>query len=328
VAAGYSSGPTEVAFRWTASGGREDVGFEAGFAPTSTAFAISGDASTLVGRAGPYTESRAFRWRGPGTYQDLGLIPGATRAFAQGVSGDGEVVAGRAEAGSIGLPAGMAVRWTQATGMQGLGYTRPGHNYSEAAAISRDSTTIVGHSKSAGNYDAFVWREGTGMQILSPLAGPAPASFAFGVNHDGSFIVGQSGPSAIATMWTDGQPSNLATGSTWHSSRARAVNDDGTVVAGMLMRTSTSQQEAGVWTPARGFEPLADFLLLHGVALPEGWSLWDCFAVSADGQTFAGAARSSSAQQGFVVTIPCPASVMPMAAAVGVLAVRRRRTLA
>ena len=67
--------------------------------------------------------------------------------------------------GGIGCHGPVAISmWTQAAGLRDLGTL--GGNYSYARAISKDGSTIVGHSARVENssYRAFRWTEATGMQ--------------------------------------------------------------------------------------------------------------------------------------------------------------------
>jgi probable HAF family extracellular repeat protein len=152
-------------FFWTPQSGFEH------FAPNSSSqygiwgYGISGDGTTAVGGAGysGQTVEDAFRFRRGGTLEILGRLPGYERGAGRGASFDGEIVVGRSTAGQ-GDPFGQAFRWTSTTGMVGLGYLAPGQAYSEATAISRDGSTIVGYVRQTTAFNqAFVWRDGTGM---------------------------------------------------------------------------------------------------------------------------------------------------------------------
>lgn len=313
VAAGFSLsnvGTVAPGFTWTAPGGRLDWGLESGLPSITGGYAISGDGTTVVGESltGAASSNRAFRWQGPGTFQNLGTLPFYERSAAYGVSGDGSVVVGRSSAGSGDIGA-QAVRWTQAGGIQGLGWTQTNGAHSEALGVSRDGGTIVGYSQdAAGHSEAFVRTDAAGMQPLSQLPG-ASSYLAYGVNADGTIVVGYSGALRVATIWRNGQVSSLGTPAGWTDSLARAVDDNGGVVVGHFAN-GTLDQTAAVWTPDRGAEPLGNLLATFGASAPTGWGLIEGSSVSADGTVFGGWARSTSGQvQGFVATIPSPGSL-------------------
>lgn len=320
-ATGYSGSGT--GFLWTDTSGRYDFGLEAGVIG-STAYAISGDGSTVVGQAGG---NQAFRWNGPGSYQRLGTFGPYPISSAAGVSGDGSVVVGR---GYYTLsPPSQAFRWTAATGMVGLGFTRPGHFQSEATAVSRDGNTIVGWSMDAasGATDGFAWTTSEGMQILAQPAGFS-AGFVSGVSYDGRRIVGMSssggGTGSRAMLWTDGVPQNLGVAPGWARSKGLQVSDDGAFVLGQLSAETTIIP--AVWTSATGFVPFADYLSLNGISVPAGYSIRDVNAMSGDGRTFCGEFGIGNLPgQAFVVTIPAPGAPAILFALLAPLASRRRR---
>jgi probable HAF family extracellular repeat protein len=103
------------AFRWTASGGMQDLGTLGGY--WSGASGVSADGSVVVGWAqNAAWPQRAFRWEN-GVMQDLGTL-GGNQGGASGVSADGTVVVGLA---TNAAEQGRAFRWTALGGMQGLG---------------------------------------------------------------------------------------------------------------------------------------------------------------------------------------------------------------
>jgi uncharacterized membrane protein len=321
VAAGFSNGPAgSSAFTWTREGGRYDFRVQEPGTPSALVYGISGDGSTVVGIGGG---GQAFRWQGPGTYQGLGILPNYTRAFGESASNDGSIVVGRSS--NIMESAAQAIRWTSSTGMQGLGYTRPNSWYSTATGISRNGNTVVGWSSGAVGTDAFIWTASGGLEILPQLPGtPLVDSTALAVNVDGSIVVGTSGLLANATMWRNGQPMDLGSASGFGESIAKGVNDDGSVVVGDMATTGGSI--ASVWTPAHGMEPLFMYLNRFGATVPSGWFLYEATAVSADGLTVAGWARSDAGQfQGFVATIPTPGPIALWTVTLGACTFRRRR---
>jgi hypothetical protein len=71
---------------------------------------------------------------------------------------------------------------------------------------------------------------------------------------------------------------------------------------------------------------LSDFLSHHGTLVPQGWHLDRVVAISGDGLTFAGEARSTAGvRQGFVATIPAPSGLLVVFSS-ALFLVRRRRS--
>jgi probable HAF family extracellular repeat protein len=146
------------AFRWTASGGMQDLGTLGG--GRSEASGVSADGAVVVGwsynAAGQW---RAFRWTASGGMQDLGTL-GGRRSEAYGVSADGSVVVGCAQ-NAIGYD--HAFRWTASGGMEDLNTTYAslltnGSVLIEARAISPDGRYIVGWGWNAATrrWEAFL----------------------------------------------------------------------------------------------------------------------------------------------------------------------------
>lgn len=326
VASGSSEG---VGFTWTRESGRYDFGLEPGMPVLTFPMATNAEGGVIAG--GMYPDitpygGRAFRRVGSGPMVDLGVLPGTTRSLARGISGDGSVVVGGCEYSQSTEAYGQAFRWTPQGGMQGLGYALPFGSYSVARAVSRDGTTIVGQSQSGGtgnHTDAFVWREGAGMQALPGLPGSDSWTSASAVSADGSVIVGQAETTSNllhAVRWTASGIQDLGVPPGYLQSLALAVNDDGSVIGGRL-----SNDNAFVWTSSTGILPLSSYLAAAGVSVPPGIKLASVLAISADGRTFAGFAINlqTSVQEGFVATIPAPASGVVLLL---LPALRRRRT--
>lgn len=317
AAAGYSGRAGVV---WSASAGRYDFGYEAGLPFYTQAWALSGDGHTAVGWSGEsiVPSQNAFRWSGPGTYQTLGSVPGYDASIATGVNNDGSIIIGNLSHSGSGS---AAFRWTQAGGMQPLGAEG-----TRANAISRDGSVVVGETDvGSGAPLAVRWTQAGGMQLLQSVGGSS-SSYARGINVDGSYIVGNSvvGTSDIATVWHNGVPALLDTPSAWLAVSAQGVSDDGQVVIGTYAAAGLVQA-AAVWTPVTGFLPLADYLTANGVALPSGVTLSTCTAVSADGTTFVGwTGGPAGVSQGFVATVPAPATCVVVLLSAAPLARRKR----
>jgi uncharacterized membrane protein len=315
------------AMTWSRTQGRYDFGLESGVPIWTSGLAISGDGATVVGAAANgNSNDRAYRWHGPGTYQSLGTLSGYTQSYGEGVSGNGSVVVGRVVNTVAGVT--QAFRWTEAGGMQGLGFL-PGSVYTEARGISRDGTSITGDSRDGAGFSyPFVWRQAAGMTILPPLAGSSGTSRAAAVNFDGTLVAGLSGGNPAfgeATLWRNGLPVGLGRGQGFRSSTALALNDDGSVVL-TILGSATVPDEAGIWTPSRGMEPLADFFAANGITLPTGWTNLRGEAVSADGTVIAGSIGFGGGVrwEGYVAVIPSPPAAFLLAMGT-VIALRRDR---
>ncbi len=323
VAAGWSGGvagnyPGHI---WSLDAGRYDFGREAGLPWRTMAYAISGDGSTVVGdsQTTNTAPSQAYRWSGTGTFQTLSLLPQAVESHATGVSGDGSIIVGYQLNAVSPFGSARAVRWTSPSTAEFL--EPQSTRRSSARGISRDGTTIVGEV-GVGTTDAFTWTQGGGLQILPWRPGALSGAHANAVNFDGSVVVGESDGHTV--IWRNGQVQDLGSSPLHHEFWPDAVNDAGTVVTGISFE-GPGGGTASIWTPDRGIEYLTDFLAFHGVTVPSGWTLFECTAVSADGMTFAGWTNVHDGQnQGFVATIPSPASASLGLVALG-LAVRRRR---
>lgn len=167
--------------------------------------------------------------------------------------------------------------------------------------ISGDGKAVVGASTIQGStpggahrIEAFVWTEAGGMVGLGHLPGPGmnEASEAYGVNADGTVVVGYSGTSETnpvksrrAFRWTQAggmqDLGKLPGGG--DTSYAYACSADGSVVVGVS--DSANGPQAFIWTEQEGMIGLRDFLpnnppfnsAAHGI--------------SADGQAIVGKAR-------------------------------------
>ena len=119
---------------------------------------------------------------------------------ATGVSGDGSVVVGYRGFSSDSGVIYKAFRWTEASGMVGLG-DLPGGDFSNyAKGVSGDGSTVVGYAATPSN-EAFLWTSAGGMQrlwdvLLANGVDPAASGwtsldFAQAISADGKTIVGQ-----------------------------------------------------------------------------------------------------------------------------------------
>jgi autotransporter-associated beta strand protein/probable HAF family extracellular repeat protein len=196
----FSSSETYKAFRWTASTGMTGLGTLPGD-NGSAANAISADGSVIVGfsyniatNPGPQA---AFRWTQSGGMTGLGFLPGMDHSIATAVNANGSVIVGNSYTFSTtgGVNPNEAFRWTNSTGMVGLGYL-PGGVVSIATGVSADGSVVVGQSFIGDDNQAFRWTQSLGMQSIAGILSANGDSvgmqlnFASGVSADGITIVG------------------------------------------------------------------------------------------------------------------------------------------
>jgi uncharacterized membrane protein len=149
----------------------EQIGDFDGGAFLSTAGSVSADGQLAVGIGTSVDGYEAFLWNGVDGLVGLGDLPGGDqRSLAFAISADGSTVAGwSSSAASISLPVvyyDEAFRWTEETGMVGLGHAPDGSLAVEARDISDDGGIIVGR---LFQNRPFVWDEASGVQSLEPL---------------------------------------------------------------------------------------------------------------------------------------------------------------
>jgi len=212
------------------------------------------------------------------SFRGLGHLPGDIQSYANAVSADGKVVVGS----STNYPANtsQAFRWTEATGMVGLGDLPGGIFGSAAKGVSADGSVVVGRGAPASWYQAFRWTEAGGMVGLGYLAGGSyPESVATGVSADGSVVVGSStsSPGSEPFLWnsTAGMVGLGGFESRYYGG-ANAVTPDGALVVGTC---NHGQVDAYRWTKAGGMVAIG------------GSNSWGT-AVSRDGSVVVGSTSS------------------------------------
>lgn len=224
------------------------------------------------------------------SFRGVGFLPGGETNYSTpwAISADGLVVVG--ESGSAN--GGEAFRWTEATGMVGLGGLGGGDFYSSAIRVSADGTVVVGSSRSptsGSRVEAFRWTTTSGMVGIGYLPGGESSSVASGVSGDGSVLAGVStsavSPSAgEAFRWTATTGLvglGVLSGSEGPLSVPWGISANGTVVVGWA--SSENGREAFRWTESEGMVGMGD---LPG-ALFDSWAT----GVSADGSVIVGLAH-------------------------------------
>jgi probable HAF family extracellular repeat protein len=198
--------PEQGPFLWSEAEGVLDLGELPGVDDRGHGTDISADGTVVVGGVGDDlfgtsygSHPQAFRWSADQRLQGLGdLDGGAFRSFATAVSPDGRVVVG--EATSSGDVGGQAFRWTEETGMVGLGFVED-RIQSTARDVSSDGSVVVGYGYGLlADPRAFRWTPETGMEHLG-------FQIAEAVTGDGRTIVGssQGAASSVAVIWNAGE---------------------------------------------------------------------------------------------------------------------------
>ena len=225
------------------------------------------------------------------SFQGLGDLPGGyTETIARDVSADGSAVVGTSWSSS----GCEAFRWTQETGIVGLG-SLPDHGSTEAYGVSYDGSVIVGSIRnSEGREKAFRWTRGSGMVRLKDE--DYLYSRAYCVSGDGSVVGGEtliywSVFSTEACRWTnDEAPIGLgyfnwcdSWSGLYFYSEVRDMSNDGSILVGESTYNypgcNCCITAAFIWTAEDGMVNLGDLL---------GGSFKGAHGVSGDGSFVVG----------------------------------------
>ncbi|MFN0133994.1 MAG: hypothetical protein ACKVW3_15875 [Phycisphaerales bacterium] len=305
--------------------------------PGTTAYALSGDGSTVVGTRA----SGFFRWNAAGGVQPLPLAAGS---LIQNVSQDGTVVFGRNPAPNTAFRydgqtttfyPGVIAQAISRDGLVMTGQVQPGFHavrwtVSEptpvrlslstttqivASAINADGSVIVGDQNGASGNFGMRWTAAGGVVPFGP---GSPYSFAMAtdVSPDGSIVIG------------NGSNATGAAGFRRDASGTIEVlpHIPGQVYAGVRGMSADGQTLIGasgvpaVWMGS-SVVSLDDFLTLHGVS-SAGWIFFAIADISDDGRVLTGTGLFNGQEQAWVAVVPAPGAGVFVLAAMGA---RRRR---
>jgi uncharacterized membrane protein len=294
-------------FRWTLSGGLQDLGYPASL-PWASGGKISSNGQALAGPAA----NRLFRWTQSGGMQNLGVFGISTIGLGTGISGDGNTVVGWCNDNGFG---GMAaVYWTPTSGGLQLLPALPGGLTvgNNALGISPDGSIIVGTSGWTGSgVRAVRWLNGgTVVQNLGVLPGGL-SSWAEDVSTDNSAVAGYShwsGSGTRAIRWTAaGGMVNLGIPAGGLASQGSAINGDGQAIVGFYT-VASNVKRALLWNTTIGTVDLTNYLNGIGANL-SGYTLTTATDINQDGSAIVatGSQFVGGPQRAFLIrNIPCP----------------------
>jgi probable HAF family extracellular repeat protein len=196
--------------RWIGDSPPEDLGGLPGvYWPESNgaALAVSADGSAIVGKSRGEHAGEAFLLTDEEGMISLGVLPGGSLYYgsiAWDVAVDTEItVVGMSYLQGYGHE---AFRWTEATGMVGLGTLHGPTTGSTAHAVTPDGSVVVGGSGD----DAFIWHSDHGMRDLGgvltdeyglDLTGWSALGTAYGISDDGLTVVGGGVHNGLGEAW-------------------------------------------------------------------------------------------------------------------------------
>lgn len=294
---GGIGGQYDRGFKWTATGGMQDLDLSPSDGVIVRAYGISADMNTIVGWYAHYPECNpncAFSWEA-GVFDILSPLPGGWYGpTATGVSKDGSVVVGWAQ--QLYTGGYHSFLWTSPTGFVDIG-TLPGGTGSQAFAVSPEGTVVVGASIAAdGNTHAYRWSKGT-FTDLGFLTG-GNYSEARGASTNGTVVVGSASTQGAfypwAFRWTKatGKLSlGLLPGKWW--AIATGVSADGKTVVGYSGQ-NCCDWAAFRWTKATGIQSLNDWLEAVGVDASNA-SFYNAYGVTSNGNGVVGQLTNGNA---------------------------------
>lgn len=321
-----------LATRWTASTGMVSLSSPDHLA-RGWATGASFDGSIITG----FDLEVAFRWTATTGATPLHVQSQAiSSSYAFDVSADGSVIVGYANS-NYWLMDGTPFIWTETNGMSLLDPSPAGYSDGIAFSVSSDGTVLVGRLQTFdpqfpdfAEGEAFYWSPEAGFVTLGQL-NPSDAyldSFAYGVSHDGSVIVGyaySTNHRREAFRWTAAggmQGLGFLPGG-GGTSYAFDCSEDGSVVVGRS--SSASGNDVFVWDATYGMRSLTDILTSSGVNLT-GWQFNAATGVyvSADGTRITAMGINPSGQaEAWLAVIPEPATLSLLMTALPFLGRRR-----
>ncbi|MBL9001329.1 MAG: hypothetical protein JNK25_09360 [Phycisphaerae bacterium] len=316
-----------LSFRWSRAEGRTEDMIPAGFSEYEYRD-VSDDGRSFVGGARQRATDPQTMLLSRDGVESIISSPLGLGLNTRVISGDGS-----AAGGSIVIAPGLAQGfvWTQHSGFRVLGRLFDTDRAGQVSGLSVDGGVAVGISHRDGDPPAPVrwWPDGRVESLGMLIDITFPEGRAEGVSADGNYVVGftpgnRRGDSRAVRWDAMGVAQDLGVLPGLVDSVGWAISADGRVIGGSCRSNFTGMHVASVWTEEDGMMPLDEYLLGHGVPIPAGVRLLDCYSVSGDGMSFGGIAVDRfNVRVGFVATVPAPGTMVAFAG--GVLACFRSR---
>ncbi len=279
-----------------------------------SAVGVSADGQMVVGNSA--TTEGAFRWTAGGAIVSFPRLPGAARAYATAVSGDGNVTLGNSP--RTGFPSYEAISWIGTAEPRAFSDGSQFDDPTTASATSYDGKVSVG---SVGEAIA-IWEggQGAGPIKLNPLPNSLGHSAAEDVTPDGKMVVGWSGRRAFS--WShETQLVDLGMMRGMDVTAAKGVSAEGSIVVGFAQAFGPELlTEAVILGPSGNWRTIEELLATSGHATE--WQLLSAEAISADGRTVVGNGISPRGLAlGWAITIPEPSTRGMLFVALALLAI-------
>lgn len=288
-------------FRWTATGGIENLGSIPECRPAATA--MSADGSLVAGFCGGFEDLRPILWSAATGMMSLPFPGGLeTNTAVKAMTPDGSVLVGFSQ-WSVFWTEQEAARWVQGRNgwvLEQLG--KPSGAWLAAAnGVSADGEVLVGQA--IGQFGgvqhhtrAWRWTVQEGFELL-PILPAATSCTAEAISGNSQVITGTCGGRPF--IWTvGGGTQELPLLPNWTGASIWGANHDGTVIVGSAS-TTLGPSRAAMWTSA-GPKDIEEELAELGVNLA-GWSrLWLATAVNAAGDVIAGSGEFEGQTRGWV----------------------------
>jgi uncharacterized membrane protein len=279
---------------------------------------VSADGNVIAGTARPSladARPQGWVWTPANGLQFLGALVGASevKSVINDVSADGSTAIGWSTTAGASVPA----RWTFQEGWRPLEDPESSSN-GNSYGVNYDGSVIVGYCYRLGlQAPSFRWtRSDNTMRTLGNL-GPDWTwdAKAYAVSRDGSIVSGWSFYHDGTTNYgahpfrsIDGAQMTLLPNS--GVGMVVDMNEDGTLMAGnQSINPSYPDRQPFLWDPGHGQRDFATLLVTeYGLgATINGWIIREITAMSGDGSTIIGRARTSNDEiVSFVFRFPGP----------------------